>query len=242
MCRKSQYQPLSRPIDKQDVQAVKQALRIKIWQIIARNNAEVLFDPLLQPLENSMPYIERAVSDERVSSQPSAEKPEKVEDIKPTLDEVLPLPEKEKADGQKPKKKAKDLLTSDTAKKDDNQIAVDEAIAAANDDVSTPPKGDKSSSDKQPVEAQTPACAHEGAAEAMSSDKQSADAHASSTAQEAAKAPDKPHRRTVADVLQEHLIEGRKQKERDAYFNSRQVQINNKNAACYELLTFLDEM
>lgn len=240
MCRKKKYKPTPpRRAEKQDVQAVKQAIRIKIWQIIARNNSEFLSDPLIQPLKSSMPYVENAAKEsatktQAAPSEPKKEEPQKVEDIEPKLDDVLPLPEKAECQSQKPKKKAKDLLTKEATAKEEplpGQITVDEAIDAtksdAKDGATVPMKSDTATPEEQTAK---PATASE------------APKPAQQTSSEEDKKKLKPRRRTIAEVLQEQFEYWRKQAKRKEYFQLQDLQVKNKNAACYELLEFLDEI
>ena len=227
-----------------DAEELVQLLRIKLWKMIARNNAEVLTDPLLKPLENSMPYITRhAETDAQESTaqtstaEQTAETVEKVEDIKPTLDEVLPLPEQKQPSEKKAKKKAKDLLTqsADDSAPLPGQITVDEAISEQKDGAVVPMSDDTPSSEAQNQSDAAEKTAQAEAQPPQAAQKSSPQAASETPCQEATK-------RKLADVVHEHLSWRREKKDRDAYFDKQELQINNKNAACFEILAYLDEL
>lgn len=218
MFRKDRKPP--RTASEKDVIAFKQDLRARIWYIIAKNNAEVLTDPNARPLENSMPYVERAeqtpVSSDAGKPKSDADKPKQEDDVK-TLDEIMPLPEKKKA------KKASELISPS---KDKNQINMDEAIAASPDAQSQAQTSEaKAEEEKQANEQKSEEPANE---QKSQSDSQ----HGDSAEQ---------HKKTFTEVVQDYLKERRARLERRDYFKALDLQIKNKNAVCYEILDLLDE-
>lgn len=203
------------------VEAYKQKLRIKLWQMIANNNDEALVDPLAKPLENSMPYVQTV--------QEPAPMSDDVKEINPTLDEVLPLPKKNEKPSQK--KKAKDLLKSsdETDTDDENQITVFDAISEAEgkqtDDVKQSESKDSKSA---PSENKEP--------------KQDFGADKKNTAQaQPTTETESPKKKTIAEVLEAYFQERKARKNRKDYFKAWELQKHNKNEVCKEILKFLDE-
>ncbi|MCM1306490.1 MAG: hypothetical protein NC037_01065 [Bacteroides sp.] len=208
-----------------DIESVLQELRIKLWQIIARNNSEELVDPLVKPIKNAMPYVENGreqSSDDDVSK------------IEPTLDEVLPLPQKEKSTPPKQEatekktnsKKTNSKKTSahDLIAEDDGelpgQMTVDEAIAQAEGVAPSAKPSDVTSQSETLLVVKSEATSERQ----PKSDEMQADDD------------ERP------SLLARYFAWRRERADRKDYFAQLEVQVKNKNAACFELLDYLDEL
>lgn len=216
-----------------EADALIQMLRIRIWKIIARNNADDLVDPMLNPLKNPAPYVQKA---KLKNSQ--VKKEQETAEITPSLDEVLPLPKKTeqkpapKKEDTKPvtnnKKKtsAKDLLSDEENDELPGQITVDEAIEEADGLIP------------------------------QSAREQENPRHVENKAVESSSKPNKPTEQKEAQeesktpTLRERYLESKiarcesktSLREQNQYFKLLAVQIQNKNAACFEILDYLDEL
>lgn len=203
------------------VEAYKQKLRIKLWQMIANNNDEALVDPLAKPLENSMPYVHSAQDPTPMSDD--------VKEIKPTLDEVLPLPKKNEKPSQK--KKAKDLLKSseESDNDDENQITVFDAISEV--------EGKQSDNVKQSESKEPEPVQSEG-----KEPKQDSGENKKNTAQAQPTIEiESSKKKTIAEVLEGYFKERKSRNDRNDYFKALKLQKLNKNEVCKEILKFLDE-
>lgn len=209
-----------------DTQALIQAIRIKIWQIIARNNGEDVIEPFITRPNEPLPYLTKAQEAEQLDD---------VSSIKPTLDEVLPLPTPKKdtaeppAPPQKPKKTSViEIMTDDVP---DEQITMDEAIEQAEREEQSergPAPQNVATEQTQETEATT------------SSAEQSEEAAQDETEQELT-----PKERFYAwrrKFLEDYREWKQERAEKKDYFAARKLQIENKNAACFELLEFLTEL
>lgn len=206
--KKDGYNKSKQSTPNMDAQALVQDLRIFIWKMIAKNNAETLVDPLLEPIKEPMPYVQ--------GIQPAVDD---VAEIKPTLDEIMPLPDGKKSAEQaqetkKPKKtSAKDLLADD----DQQQISIEEAIKKT-DTVATSPAQDV----KPPTQPEqtTPPAKVEQTTQEQADDKE----------------PAQP------TILERYLSWKKERANRKDYFKALELQIKNKNSGLKAILDYLDSL
>lgn len=209
--KKDGYNKSKQSTPNMDAQALVQDLRIFIWKMIAKNNAETLVDPLLEPIKEPMPYVQ--------GIQPAVDD---VADIKPTLDDIMPLPDAKKPEQSeatpvKKKTSAKDLLADD----DQQQISIEEAIEKLDTQqlfLSTPPtQGAKPPA--SPAQAPLPAKVEQAQEQAKSEEP----------------APS-------MSIWKRYLNWSTERANRKDYFKALELQIKNKNSACYAILDYLDEL
>jgi len=229
-----------------DADELVQLLRIHIWKIIARNNAEELKDPLLKPLNKPMLYVQNAPKSDAENDD--------IANIKPTLDEVLPLPQKaeakpapkkseQNADAKSEPKKAevkpevnpikkktsaKELVAKDTDELP-GQMTMDDAIAEA--DGQKPQQQPQAQPQPQAqtettqVQGDLKACASECGVEQQTN-----------SVEEESPEEQKP---TLRD---RYLLWKIRRANRNDYYDKLEVQVANKNAACFEILDYLDKL
>ena len=173
-----------------------------------------------------LPYLTKAQE---------AEQPDDVSSIKPTLDEVLPLPTPKKdtaeppAPPQKPKKTSVIEIMTDNVP--DEQITIDEAIEQAERD-----------------EQSEQGAAPQPSATEQAQEREAAASNAEQSEEAAQDEPEQeltPKERFYAwrrKFLEDYRNWKTARTEKNDYFAARKLQIENKNAACIELLEFLTEL
>ncbi len=243
MCRKRKRDkrysqpPMRRNPGIADVEAVLQLLRIRLWQIIARNNSEELIDPLVKPLKNPMPYVQNAQS---------AQQDDDIANIKPTLDEVLPLPKKaeEKGDKQKYEEKviAKSVLANGSEKSSSEKKAAKKTSAqdlvVESDELPGQMTVDEAIAQAEGKETQSQCSAPTD----TNLDK---NVTAKSSEQEKVTEPKQEHvekQPKKQSLLDRYRTWKMDRADRNDYFDKLEVQVKNKNAACFELLDYLDKL
>lgn len=203
-----------------DADTLVSKLKIFIWQIIARNNAETLTDPLFHaPNANTVNdemHVDNVIED--------------VKDIKPTLDEIMPAPTPAQDSAEPPKKKisAKDLIAdADVAPPiaDPQQITMSEVL-------------------------QEPAIIPQ--AKQAPQPQQQTKVNNAEFFRKTASIIEKRESpmREVAQSIKERYYELKSRyyewriehTEHKDYFKALQLQIANKNVACYEILDYLESL
>lgn len=236
MCKKKKNvhyitPPPTRRVPSLEAETLIQMLRIKIWQIIARNNADDLTDPMLNPLQNPTPYVQKVKS--KIQSHKSNSN---ISEITPTLDEILPIPKKvvtepaptkesvkseqtkanpTSAPKSQKKTSAKDLVADEENAELPGQMTIDDAIEESD---GAKPKQVKEQENSPNV-----------------NDKVDEQAESKKTAE-------KKEESKKPTLLERYIAWKVDRTEQKDYFNLLEVQIQNKNAACFEILEYLDQL